>query len=103
MLAAATLLSGCAHVHVDAQGRTHVKGLVWMTLPAPDPQRSAAGQALRVRSLGMALTRSDVASSLVLGWHDSTLAFLYNDSLVPARWLRAPGTLAQEPADAVPP
>ena len=78
-------VSGCAHVYVDAQGRTHAVGFVWMTLPT---QSEHAGQAVRMRTVGVALTRSEVASSLVVGYQDSTLAFLRNHAMVQARELR---------------
>jgi hypothetical protein len=105
LLALALLQGGCAHVWVDAQGRTHAAGLMWLTLPAAHASQTAApagGQALRVRSLGVALTRFDVASSLVLGWQDTTLAFLYDHSLVLADDLRLaspPGGATRGTAD----
>lgn len=93
---AALLATACAHVHVDAQGRTHVVGLVWLTLPEAE---APAGQALRMRALGLSLTRSEVASSMVLGYHDTTLAFLHNHSLldVSALWSERDAAAAGAP------
>lgn len=84
---ASALASGCAHVQVDDTGRTHIKGLVWLTLPAPADAAPAqhAGQGLRVRALGLSWFQADVGASLVLGWHDSTLAYLLDHRLVDAR------------------
>lgn len=80
---------GCAHVQVAADGQTHVLGLVWLTLPAPpvlpfNGLAVSAGQSLRVRTLGLSWLRSEPGSSLVLGWQDSTLAYLLDH-----RWVDA--------------
>jgi hypothetical protein len=90
--------SGCAHVYVDAQGRTHAVGFVWLTLPT---QRGSGGEAVRMRTVGVALTRSEVASSLVVGYQDATLAFLRNHSLVRSSELRMElgGTSEEENTD----
>ena len=90
--------SGCAHVYVDAQGRTHAVGFVWLTLPT---QSGTAGEAVRMRTVGVALTRSEVASSLVVGYQDATLAFLRNHSVVRASEMRMEraGTSEEENTD----
>jgi hypothetical protein len=92
VLAAATLASGCAHVQVDADGRTHVRGLVWLTLQPPPAEHQAAhaGQGLRLRALGLSMLRSDVGTSLVLGWQDSNVAYLLDHKMVDARLLLNP-------------
>ena len=84
---ASALASGCAHVQVDETGRTHVRGLVWLTLPAPADAAQAlqAGQGLRLRTLGLSWFQAEVGSSLVLGWQDSTLTYLLDHRLVDAR------------------
>lgn len=87
-LASAAAASGCAHIYVDEQGRTHAIGLIRLTLPKANDE---GGQSLRVRSFGLALTRAEVETSLILGYQDTTLAFLRNHVLVSAEELRRPG------------
>lgn len=88
LLVSAAAISGCAHIYVDEQGRTHAFGLIRLTLPKAN---DAGAQSLRVRSVGLAITRAEVASSLVFGYQDTTLAFLRNHVLVNANELRLPG------------
>ncbi len=85
LLLAATLASGCAHVQMDAEGRTHVLGLVWLTLPRPEGLAAPAGQGLRLRALGLSMLRSEVGATVVLGWHDSSLAYLLDHKIVDAQ------------------
>lgn len=75
-----TLLGGCAHVWIDAEGNRHVIGLVHLTLPPTQPQ--AAAETLRVNTLGLTWTRAEAGSALVLGYGDTTLGFLRNDVCV---------------------
>lgn len=77
----ALLLAGCAHVHVDDQGRRHVIGLVWLTLPPP-PVEPVGAESLRTRSVGLAVTRSPAGGGVTLGYQDSTLTVIRNDALV---------------------
>lgn len=81
LLAVASTCTGCASVSVDAQGRTQVRGLVWLTLPAP-PGRGQAAEQLRARSFGISLTRGPLVEGLVLGYSDQSLAMVRNDSAV---------------------
>jgi len=74
-------LGGCASVRVDAQGRTHVVGLVWLTLPAPATRDPGADQ-VRARALGLVLASHPLGRSLVLGYSDHTLTRIENDSAV---------------------
>jgi hypothetical protein len=92
-LTLAAALGGCAHVHVDAQGVRHVVGLVSMTLPPPDCGAPGA-QGLRVRSLGLTLTRGELGDALVLGYQDTAVLALPNDSLV---LLQPPARAASSP------
>lgn len=87
-LGLAVSCSACAHVYIDEQGRTNVIGLAWVTVTPPS---KSAGQAVRTRTLGVALTRADIESSLAVGYQDSTLAYLRNHALVKADELRKPG------------
>jgi hypothetical protein len=76
-----SVLTGCASVRVDEQGRTHVAGLVWLTLPAGSGVGVAAN-VIRTRSVGVSLNRSPDAGSLTIGYSDQTLATIYNNSVV---------------------
>lgn len=76
-----TVLSGCAHVFVDADGRRHVIGFVALTLPAPEGRTGA--ETLRTRSLGVTLMRSPVGDALTVGWSDTSLTAVRDDSFVP--------------------
>lgn len=80
-LLAATLLAGCAHVHVDGEGRRHVVGLVWMTLP-PAPVEPVGADALRVRALGASVIRTPAGGGVAVGWTDTTVTVIRNDALV---------------------
>lgn len=79
-VAGLTVLGGCAHVWVDAEGNRHVVGMMHLTLPPTQTQ--AAAETLRVRSLGLTWTQADAGSALVLGYGDTTLGFLRNDVCV---------------------
>lgn len=84
VLVAAVATAGCASVHVDDAGRTHVVGLVWLTLPAPDPNTTTAKAAdvVRARTVGITVQRTPESGALVLGYSDATLATIYNNSHV---------------------
>ncbi len=91
LMLASALCSGCAHVWVDAAGNRHVLGLVAMTLPPADAAPRGA-DTLRTRAIGLTLTRSEVGSALVLGYHDSSLTAVRNHALVPLALLQDAGT-----------
>jgi hypothetical protein len=80
--------SGCAHVYVDAEGSSHVVGLVWLTVPRANS--TSAGEAIRVRSAGVSLMRSDIGVEFVAGYSDSTLLFLRDNVAVLANALARP-------------
>jgi hypothetical protein len=85
LLAAAVTTTGCASVRVDDAGRTHIAGLVWMTLPpAPEAGASAtkAADVVRARTVGLTVQRTPDGSAVVLGYSDATLATVYNNSSV---------------------
>lgn len=71
--------AGCASVRVDELGRTHVVGLVWLTLPAP-AERGA--EQVRTRSLGLTLARNPLESAVVLGWSDRSVSVIEPDLAV---------------------
>lgn len=74
-------LLGCASVRVDDEGRTHIAGLVWLTLPAVS-QPGTAAHVVRARSVGVSVQRGHDSGSLTIGYSDQTLATIYNDSVV---------------------
>lgn len=82
---------GCAHVWIDAAGNRHVVGLVALTLPPSDVTRHGA-ETIRTRAVGLTLTRSDIGSALVLGYHDSSLTAVHNNVAVPLALLQEEGT-----------
>jgi len=75
------LLAGCSHLHVDDQGQRHIVGFVWLTLP-PAAVEPVGADALRLRSVGLALTRSPAGDGAVLGYSDATVTVIRNDALV---------------------
>lgn len=81
------LPAGCAHVAVDPDGTRHVMGLMVLTLP---PARQDIGaDAVRMRSLGLTVTRGHAAGAqLTLGYSDTTIAALRNDSAIARNALR---------------
>jgi hypothetical protein len=93
VLACMLVLQGCAVVRVDEAGRTHVAGLVWLTLPAPKPADKAA-DVVRARSVGVSVTSGPLGQALTVGYSDQTLAAIRNNSSV-----RLPR--ASEPLDGV--
>lgn len=92
---AATALAGCAHSYIDTDGNRHVIGLVHLTLP-PSNAAPRAADWMRTRTVGLALSRMDIGSSLELGYSDNLLAVVRNNSCVdldaiPVTLLFSPG------------
>ncbi len=77
------VLHGCAHVYVDADGTRHVLGLVHLQLPAEGTVKPG-GEALRSQSFGLSITSSAAGQAVVLGYSDTTLAFVQDNAVVPA-------------------
>lgn len=98
------MLGGCAHTYTDAGGNRHIVGLVNLTLPAESSERKAADW-IRMRTVGLALSRTDIGSALELGYSDNTLAVVRNNSCVqlarlPTTLFSSPGVVhAPEPVD----
>lgn len=76
-------LAGCAYNYVGADGARHVVGLVHVTLPADDSSPAAAAS-LRAQALGLSFTQADVGNSLSLGYSDTTVAYVRDNTCV--RW-----------------
>jgi hypothetical protein len=89
-LATLAVLQGCAHSWVDADGTRHVVGLVNLSLP-PQSAALTAGESIRSQAIGLSFSASEAGSALVLGYSDTTFAFVRNHSLVFADALLRPG------------
>lgn len=62
LLALATLaLSGCAQLLADADGNMHLFG--FMALPSPPVKCDIGADSLRMRTLGLAITRGDTVGA----------------------------------------
>jgi hypothetical protein len=82
-----TYLAGCAHVVVDSDGTRHLTGFVVMTLPTVLPDVGA--DAVRMRSIGLTVTGGHAATSQVtLGYSDTTIVVMRNDSVISRTALR---------------
>lgn len=93
LLLLSSLLAACSHLHVDEQGRRHVFGFVWLTLP-PANVEPVGAESLRARTIGLALTRSPAGDAAVLGYSDTTVTVIRNDALV-----RLPAPAASSPKE----
>jgi hypothetical protein len=78
---AAFTLGGCAHTYVDQSGERHVVGLVHLTLPVDGGKQKSADW-MRMRTIGLALSSTDIGSALEFGYSDNTLAVVRNNSCV---------------------
>jgi hypothetical protein len=91
------VLAGCAHVAVEPDGTRRIAGFMVLTLP-PATQ-DIGGDAVRIRALGLTVTRGHAAGAQVtLGYSDTTIATLRNDSVVSRTALRRL-THGQPPSD----
>ena len=75
------MLSACAHTYIDADGNRNVIGWVHLTLPVP-AQKEQAADWIRMRTIGLALSRTDIGGALEFGYSDNTLAVIRNNSCV---------------------
>lgn len=92
-VALSCVLAGCAFNYIGADGARHLVGLVHVTLPA-DPSQSAAAS-VRAQALGLSYTQADVGHSLSLGYSDTTVAFVRDNTCV--RWPLAGGAPVSTP------
>lgn len=80
-------LAGCAHVVVDADGTRHIAGFMMLTLPPA--HQDVGAEAVRLRALGLTVTRGHAAGAQVtLGYSDTTIATIRNDSVISRTALR---------------
>ncbi len=73
----AMALAGCAHVQTPGGGQ-RIVGLVWMDVPSPGQR--AAGESLRVYTLGFSITQSAPGSAVTLGVSDASFTVINADS-----------------------
>jgi hypothetical protein len=76
VLFCALLLPGCAYTYLDEAGTTHIVGLVSIRIPSHDRSGSDAATALRVTNIGISATRSDISSSLSIGYNSEEILVL---------------------------
>lgn len=81
------LLAGCTHIVVDPDGTRHMTGFMVLTLP---PSRvDASADAVRMRTVGVAVSSGHVAGThIAVGYSDVTIAAMRRDSVVTAGALR---------------
>ena len=68
-------ITGCAHSYVDADGNTHVVGLVHVVVPRHIESEAVTSEFVRVRSLGVSLLTSPVRTSFSVGYSDDMMVF----------------------------
>jgi len=74
-------LCGCAHyTYLDADGNQRTIGWVNMTQPAAGATTPVAANWVRLRTVGFALSSTELGSTLELGYSDNTLAVVRNHS-----------------------
>lgn len=78
---ASAAFTGCAQLVVNSDGSRHLLGCMAVSLPPVDGDIGA--DSVRMRTLGLALVHGNVVgASIVLGYSDTTLAAVRNNSLV---------------------
>jgi hypothetical protein len=75
---AGALLGGCAHSYADADGNRHFVGIMHLTLPPA--AESKAADWMRWRTVGVAISRSEIGNAVEIGYSDNTLAVVRNNS-----------------------
>lgn len=99
LLLLAPMLVGCASISVDREGRRHVVGLLWMTLPT-SCQLDVGAETVRARSLGLTLANSPAQATFAIGYSDIEFSVIRNDAWV---LLRAPASKVEPTPGVEPP
>jgi hypothetical protein len=81
LLASLSLLSGCAYTYVDTKGTTHMVGLMAVEVPSANPPNVGAS-AIRVENIGLSVIRSDISSSISLGYNVDEITVIENNACV---------------------
>lgn len=92
----AAMLGGCAHTWIDADGKRHIAGIMHLTLPAETTGAKSADW-MRWRTIGVAISSTDIGNALEIGYSDNTLAVVRNNSCV--AFDRLPATLFSSSGD----
>lgn len=97
LLAAMTLASsGCALTTVGADGSREVVGFVRMSLPAPTPAGTLAGETIELNVLGLLVFGSPVGGGVALGYSREQITGLKNNVLVLGAADRSVGAMGGE-------
>jgi hypothetical protein len=81
VVASSMLLGGCVHMSSNPDGTRQITGWVSMTLP-PTSASPTAADWIRLRSFGLAYSRTDIGTSVDLGYSDNTLAVIRGNSCI---------------------
>ncbi|MYM66347.1 hypothetical protein GTP45_05790 [Pseudoduganella sp. FT55W] len=79
---ACLLLSGCALTWVSPDGTRNVLGLAHVSVPPAIAPAATGADWIRVRSVGLAFSRTPLGSALDIGYSDNTLAGIHQHSCV---------------------
>ena len=90
VLAGSLMLGGCAHSWIDTSGNRRVMG--WVDLTLPPPTTVGGADWTRVRTIGLALSRSEGGAEITVGYSDNTLAIIRDNSCVAIHPLMFPPT-----------
>ena len=72
---------GCAHITVDPNGTRHVSGFMRLTLPPTHP--NVAADVVRLRALGLTVTRDPATGAqFTLGYSDTTIVVMKNNAVM---------------------
>jgi hypothetical protein len=80
-LASLVLQAGCAHVSSNADGTRQITGWVSITLP-PASSAPTAADWIRLRTFGLAYSRTDLGTNIDVGYSDNTLAVMRGNSCI---------------------
>ena len=72
----ALLLPGCAYTYLDADGTTHIVGLVAIQIPKENSGFAEAARVVQVTNIGISAVRSDISSSLSLGYNSERVVVI---------------------------
>ena len=75
-------LTGCAHSYVDADGNTHIAGLVHVVVPKSADAREVRGESIRVKSFGLTVLANPLRTNITLGYSDDTMVVVRNNACV---------------------
>lgn len=84
-----SLISGCAYVHIGADGQRHMIGFVNLRLARTEGAPSQPSvETIRTRTVGLSLHRTGMGSDFSLGYADTMFATLGGNTCVRQSFLR---------------